>query len=91
MARMGTKVVAVVWEAEMLSGLSAGRKFVRWLQCGSRKSAMIKARELRTDKVLETELTGELYRARKVTVVAFDGAYPADYLRNKFAKTLAEG
>jgi hypothetical protein len=75
----------------MLSGLAAGRKSVQYLLCGSRKSAMATAKELRTDKVLETGLTGELYRARKVKVVSFDKAYPVDYLRKVYAKTLAKG
>lgn len=86
--RIGTKVVAVVWEQEMLTGLAAGTKMFKYLLCGSRASAMETAKELREDKVLETGLTGELYRARKVKVVAFDKAYPADYLRKVYAKTL---
>jgi hypothetical protein len=88
---MSKSAAAVLWEQEMLTGLGAGRKSVQWMQCVSRKAALASAKELREAKVLETALTGELYRARKVTVVSIKAGYPVDYLRNKFVKTLAKG
>jgi len=88
---MSKSPAAVLWEQEMLTGLGAGRKSVQFIQCVSRASALQTAKELREAKVLETGLTGELYRARKVTVVSIKRGYAPDYLRNKFAKTLAKG
>ena len=80
---------AVVWEQEMLTGLSAGRKTVKWVILSSRTAAMREAKDMREAKVMETELTNEMYRVRKVKVVGIKRAYPADYLRNVYAKTLA--
>jgi hypothetical protein len=88
---MSKSAAIVLWEQEMLTGLCPGRKTVQWMTCISRKAALVSAKEMREAKVLETGLTGELYRARNVTVVSVKAGYPIDYLKTKFAKTLAKG
>lgn len=69
-----TRNTVVAYEKEMLTGLATGRRFNCWIVCNSPQSARDLAKELRTHKVDESELTGELFRVRKVRVERFTKA-----------------
>jgi len=75
-----TNAVAVIYKQTFLTGLSAGKTIVKWIVCNSRASANATAKEFRTEKVMETGLTNELFKVSKVKVVPFNKAVPFDYL-----------
>lgn len=85
MAKGTAKSAAVIFKKTFLTGLSAGKTISTYIICNSRKSAMVLAKELRAEKVLETELTEELYKASMVKVVSFNKAVPFNFLEKYVA------
>lgn len=77
-----SKTVAVIYKKMYLTGLSAGKTFPTYVICNSHKSASELAKDLRAEKVLETELTGELYQVSKIKVASFTKGVPFDYLKD---------
>ena len=69
-----SKNVVVAYEKEYLTGLSAGRRFNCWIICNSVQSARALVRELRANKVDEAELSGDLFKVRKVRAERFTKA-----------------
>jgi len=66
--------VVVAYEKEMLTGLAAGQRFNCWIVCNSVQSSRALVRDLRTNKVDVAELSGDLYRVRKVRAERFTKA-----------------